>query len=374
MTGVRTRLTVYTTKTFKTFKRFHEKNLFGLERRRLLTPKRNIKKLIYGPITELFVDTRIEGLSFDQGMIESVKPFMVSATNKLLSPRELGEAIGVSESSLKRWADDGLLRVTRTAGGHRRIPLAEAIRFIRESRSSLVRPEVLGLRDLNAVAGRIPAMDDQSSVLYDHLESGRSAQTRGLVLSMYLSGLSVAEICDGPLFSALKRLGELWQETGRGVFIEHRATDICIQALNQLRLLLESPSDAPISVGGAPDKEVSILPSIAAATVLKSTGMTAVNLGAQTPVDALIQAAEEYNARLIWVSVTHASNADSILRYLNTLAEASTSMGTSIIIGGRMVEHLKLSAPRAIHVGRSMSELAAFARGLLVAPESAQEE
>ncbi|HEX9106572.1 MAG TPA: MerR family DNA-binding transcriptional regulator, partial [Longimicrobiales bacterium] len=48
-----------------------------------------------------------------------------------LSPRELAEAVGVSESSLKRWADRGVLAVERTAGGHRRIPLGEAVRFIR---------------------------------------------------------------------------------------------------------------------------------------------------------------------------------------------------------------------------------------------------
>ena len=51
----------------------------------------------------------------------------------LLSPRELAQAIGVSESSLKRWADAGQIRVARTAGGHRRISIADAVRFIREA-------------------------------------------------------------------------------------------------------------------------------------------------------------------------------------------------------------------------------------------------
>ena len=51
----------------------------------------------------------------------------------VLSPKELAAAIGVSESTLKRWADDGLIVFSRTAGGHRRIRLAEAIRFIREN-------------------------------------------------------------------------------------------------------------------------------------------------------------------------------------------------------------------------------------------------
>src|SRR4051794_17870331 len=63
----------------------------------------------------------------------------------LLTPKELADAIGASESSLRRWVDGGRLRISRTAGGHRRIPVEEAVRFIRETGATLVRPEMLGL-------------------------------------------------------------------------------------------------------------------------------------------------------------------------------------------------------------------------------------
>ena len=39
----------------------------------------------------------------------------------LLSPKELADAIGVSESSIKRWVDNGEIQATKTSGGHRRI-------------------------------------------------------------------------------------------------------------------------------------------------------------------------------------------------------------------------------------------------------------
>ena len=69
---------------------------------------------------------------------------------RLLSPKELADAIGVSESSLKRWADAGRLQVARTEGGHRRIPIAEAVRFIRDTGAVVVRPDLLGLLALHA--------------------------------------------------------------------------------------------------------------------------------------------------------------------------------------------------------------------------------
>ena len=64
---------------------------------------------------------------------------------QLITPRQLADAIGVSESSLKRWADAGKIHVSRTDGGHRRIALTEAVRFIRDTKSTVVRPDLLGL-------------------------------------------------------------------------------------------------------------------------------------------------------------------------------------------------------------------------------------
>src|SRR5215211_2356769 len=69
----------------------------------------------------------------------------INMNGKLLTPKDLADAIGASESSLRRWVDSGRVKMSRTAGGHRRIPLAEAIRFIRETHATVVRPDLLGL-------------------------------------------------------------------------------------------------------------------------------------------------------------------------------------------------------------------------------------
>src|SRR3954447_19614353 len=90
----------------------------------------------------------------------------------LLTPKELAEVIGASESSLRRWVDAGSIRMSRTAGGHRRIPVAEASGFIRESGATVVRPELLGLEELGraqgaGAAGVVAVPDEQK--LFDAL-------------------------------------------------------------------------------------------------------------------------------------------------------------------------------------------------------------
>src|SRR5690349_24658833 len=69
----------------------------------------------------------------------------MDATHDLLSPKQVARAIGVSESSLKRWCDSGRIPMARTAGGHRRMRLADVVRFVRDEGQPLVAPEVLGL-------------------------------------------------------------------------------------------------------------------------------------------------------------------------------------------------------------------------------------
>ncbi|MEI6235767.1 MAG: helix-turn-helix domain-containing protein, partial [Planctomycetota bacterium] len=61
-----------------------------------------------------------------------------------LSPKQVALALGVSEASLKRWCDNGLLDSTRTAGGHRRISRGSVMAFLREREQPAVRPELLG--------------------------------------------------------------------------------------------------------------------------------------------------------------------------------------------------------------------------------------
>lgn len=287
-----------------------------------------------------------------------------------LSPRDLAIAIGVSESSIKRWADDGLLAVARTAGGHRRISRAEAIRFIRDQHLHVADAAPLGMPEITgavAVWGG-PAQPDARQ-LFDLLSRGESDLARGLILSTYLQGSSVAEICDHWIAPAMDQLGELWTHSEKGVYIEHRATDICIHALNQFRSILPEPKpDAPAAVGAAPSGDIYLIPSLAAAIVLASEGFRAVNLGPDTPLAAIEAAVTEYRPRIAWLSVSMApSNPNELAGALQTLDDQLAQRGVKFIIGGRCARQIRSAHPLRAFIASSMSELVAFVRGAITA-------
>ena len=163
---------------------------------------------------------------------------------QLLSPKDLARATGVSESSLKRWADSGRLECTRTAGGHRRIPLAEAVRFIRESSISVVDPSMLGI---TTQSRPVKSIEESNEYFSEMVLSGREEEAIGYLSHEYLSGNSFASLCDGPVRHCLEQVGHAWAQTSDGqeknlrIAEEHRSVDIILQALQQLRRMCSLP-------------------------------------------------------------------------------------------------------------------------------------
>lgn len=271
---------------------------------------------------------------------------------QLLSPRQLAAALGVSESSLKRWIDAGKITAARTEGGHRRIARAEALRFIRETGAPVARPELLDLPEVALVQADVERPRGDDAFRYYLLEGDVSA-ARGWLLSRYLAGASVAELCDGPVREAMHRIGELWAHDAEGIFLEHRATDACLQALAHLRVAIEDPPPrARLALGGGPEDDPYLVPSFMAAMVLASAGLHVINLGPDTPIGAFDRAVARHRPDLVWISASAMVPGDlahDLDRWFSTLPSAVT-----IVIGGRRGSDVRTK--RAHHV-ETMGEL-----------------
>jgi MerR family transcriptional regulator, light-induced transcriptional regulator len=278
---------------------------------------------------------------------------------EVLSPKELAAAIGVSESSLKRWADKGEVKSTRTPGGHRRIPISEAIRFIRNSNVTIVKPELLGLSALPEDSG-----EDQADQLYSLLSEGQAREARGLLMAAFIQGQSLAELFDGPLKEALYRLGEIWKHDSQGIFVEHRATDICLEAIRELRFAIADDPSNPTAIGGAPSGDGYSIPSLMASTILMEENFHSVNLGGNTPLETLGSAARELDARLVWLSVTNPADERAFDEALSLLAQQCREERRGLAIGGQHRATRELARRHGIHFCEDMNGLASFARGI----------
>ena len=255
-------------------------------------------------------------------------------TTKLLTPKDLADALGASESSMRRWVDAGKIKMSRTAGGHRRIPLEEAIRFIRESGSPLVRPSLLGLPESSRISRK--GLRDED-LLLEALSFGDRNLARSVVTGWFVEGRSLAEIFDQQIATCLHRVGELWEHEERGILIEHRATEMCVEIIAELkRLLPQLAQDAPVSLGGAPGNDIYSVPTMMVGAVLLEAGYRDINFGANTPISLLADAAIEHDAKLVWVSVSVRAS-DHVKSKIALLARSLRERGTRLVLGGREV-------------------------------------
>ena len=280
-----------------------------------------------------------------------------------LSPRDLAKAIGASESSLKRWVDDGRIRVSRTAGGHRRIPLTEAVRFIRSAGISLDDPGRIGLagidmsRDCNE-----DSMPGECADLFRELR-GREVEQR--LFAAFLGGASVAEICDGPVRIALQQVGELYRESPAGITIEHAAVEHCVRALNTIRNVLTPPDNtAPLAIGGAVAGNPYVLPSLGVAAVLEELGFRAINVGANLPLESLIPMATSHKANIVWRTSNDELDQKTQSQELEGLQRLRETSGCTSVVGGGGFD-AALAQRYDSHSFDTLVEFSGFARGFL---------
>ena len=282
--------------------------------------------------------------------------FPKSPSPSLLTPKDLADAIGVSESALRRWIDAAKINVSRTAGGHRRIRIQDAIQFIRQTGSPVVRPELLGLVDLTPIE-----LGNESSgqALFDALQAGDRGIARGVILSAYLQGQSLPQIFDGPFRQAMEHIGQLWQHGPRGIMLEHRATAICIEIVCELKTLIPPlDASAPLAMGGAPPDDPYQLPTMLAAAVIADAGFRDINFGPQTPLHLLAQEAIDRSARFVWISLSVEPAASLITDMANT-AELLSDHHIPMLVGGRFAASVGQQA-EGIMLLSSMQELSTW--------------
>ena len=282
-----------------------------------------------------------------------------SSPQRTISPRHLAEAIGMSESSLKRWADRGFLSVTRTAGGHRRIDVQEAIRFIRSRELTVLDPILLGLPGSSESYSMMGS--NTSEVFLSALLKGDLELAQSCIVARYMSGSSISEIGDGPLKSALQYLGAKGHGSDQ-IMLEHRATELCIQVVHQLRALARPTSFSFKAVGGSVAGDPYILPSLLVSSVISEHGGDATNLGPNTPFEAMRHQttllSRESRPDLAWISVGQIDNGHALSNEIATFVSECLDAGIQVVVGGRLVGDLALEPLDGLSVHATLTSLA----------------
>ena len=251
---------------------------------------------------------------------------------KSLSPKQMAQAIGASESSVKRWCDRGLVEFTKTGGGHRRIPLAGVLEFVRREKLTLASPEALGLPTAVGQTNRVAdiAFEDLAAAL----AAGDEERARLIVWDLHLADCPLGKICDDVVAKAFELIGDQWCQGDVEVYQERRACEIAQLIIHEVRRTIRRSESGPTAIGASPTGDPYSLPTKMVELVLLQNGWNAASLGSEVPFFSLCQAVRDKQPKLVWLSVSAIGDESSFLAGFDQLQQA-TGAEIPLVIGGR---------------------------------------
>ncbi|MDX1962725.1 MAG: helix-turn-helix domain-containing protein [Pirellulales bacterium] len=253
--------------------------------------------------------------------------------DRFVSPKRVAQALGVSESSLKRWCDKGMLPTNRTAGGHRKLALADVLSFLRQQGKSLIHPELLGLPQ------RSQHTEDNWDALLGQfsqaIQNGDSTAIQQIIYDLYLGGHSIAKICDHLICAAMREMGENWSCGSVEVYAERRACELISKHLHDLGLKIPLRTTGPVAMGGTLTGDYYQLPTQMVELVLQDQGWQASSLGCNLPSGTLGTSMRDHQPRLFWLSISYFADRELFLQQYHKVAATAAELQIPLAIGGQ---------------------------------------
>lgn len=282
---------------------------------------------------------------------------------KNLTTKEVARLCRVSDATVKRWEDAGLLKSERTSGGHRRFRAEEIARFQREQN--------LGLKlthgdesAAKALTRRRANKNHSHSSLFHSLVAGAEEDAANQITGAHLHGAPLVDIFDDLICTAMRRVGELWYQGELTIAQEHLATRTAHNAIYKLRHLLPMPEmNGELAMCCAFEADFHELPTHLAQMTLENEGWEVLNFGANMPLYSLTEEVFQHSPAVVCISATVMTDIERLARDYKEFRERVGKLKIPVILGGGAFfdEQIRRRFPAEIHA-ESFAEVAAFVR------------
>lgn len=236
---------------------------------------------------------------------------------QFLTSAEVAHLLGVAPTSVKRWADAGLLSCYTTPGRHRRFTREEVERFRRDHRRGAP-PEP------TPVEAWLALLDSPRGAALLHAE---------LLLQRDVCG-SWWRLADR-LGTVVERIGEDWARGDLSVVGEHERSERLARALAACVEASEVRDGAPVCLLASAEGDAHTLGLRLAELCLREAGWATRWVGAPTPAAELLAPIERGEVAMVALSASEAASARARLdAQARTIAAACDRASVALVLGG----------------------------------------
>jgi excisionase family DNA binding protein len=257
-----------------------------------------------------------------------------------MSTEQVAQLLQVTETTIKRWADEGKISCSRTPGGHRKFMLADVVRFAEEHalplNGALPAPgaETEQLRNALLIRNYSPIIHalEQAALRADR------ARISELFLTLARNQIPFPVIVDNMIRPALASVGAAWIAGKLEIHQEHRATHALMESLPGLfRELHRKPANGLTAVCACAPGEHHDLGLRSLAYALELEGWHVHYLGADTPFKSIESCLRKVRPDLLCLSVTAPTPPKQLMARVHAIGKAAASIGTTVMLGGYSV-------------------------------------
>jgi len=236
--------------------------------------------------------------------------------NATLTSTQAAKLAAVTPSTIKRWADSGLLPFSRTAGGHRRFTRHKVLRF------------------LEGRCGAEPSAVGENGKWIDILVRGLRHEVDGRLLEAKARHGEWHGVAD-ELGQMLTEVGEKWRKGTMPISEEHRASTMLGRALVRVGNSLPTPIDGPRCILASVAGEHHTLGLALAELCLLEKGLNPIWLGGPTPTKDIIQSLRSTHSQVVALSASiWSSSVGDLTRVVDEVGLACQEEGALLLLGG----------------------------------------
>lgn len=176
--------------------------------------------------------------------------------------------------------------------------------------------------------------------LEDRLVAGDEPGAWAVVEAALASGADPTQVVLHTIGPAMRAIGDGWESGRLSVFDEHRATAVAVRVLGRLGPLFRRPGRSGGTVllaGVAGDPHA--LPVALTADVLRGAGFAVIDLGSNTPVEAVVDAVVA-SPELVAVGVSVSADGHATAARRTAAAVRRARPGTPVAMGGPAIPDL----------------------------------